>query len=64
MHPNFPVYEMVKNGKLPVESAEKLNPAKWKYTQRTKQHEVGRTVFRRERRENVLTILCSFCLHL
>ena len=41
MHPNLPVYEMLKNGKLSVESVEKLNPAKWKYPELTKQKEVS-----------------------
>ena len=41
MHPDFPVYEMLRNGKLSVENAEKLNPAKWKYPELTKQNEVG-----------------------
>ena len=41
MHPDFPVYEMVRNGKMSVESVEKLNPAKWKHPEMTKQNEVG-----------------------
>ena len=41
MHSNFPVYEMLRNGKLSVEGVERLNPAKWKYPELTKQKEVS-----------------------
>ena len=41
MHPDFPVYEMVRNGKMSIESVEKLNPAQWKHPELTKQNEVG-----------------------
>ena len=41
MHPDFPVYEMVRNGKMSIESVDKLNPAQWKHPELTKQNEVG-----------------------
>ena len=41
MHSNFPVYEMLRNGKLSVEGVERLNPGKWKYPELTKQKEVS-----------------------
>ena len=41
MHPDFPVYEMLRHGKLFIDSVEKLNPAKWKYPEFVKQNEVG-----------------------
>lgn len=40
MHPNFPVYEMLRNGKLHAESIEMLNPVKWKHPDLTRQNEV------------------------
>ena len=41
MHADFPVYEMLRHGKLFIDSVEKLNPAKWKYPEFVKQNEVG-----------------------
>ncbi|XP_028408034.1 glucose-repressible alcohol dehydrogenase transcriptional effector-like isoform X2 [Dendronephthya gigantea] len=40
MHPDFPVYEMLRNGKLYAESIEKLNPVKWKHPDLTRQNEI------------------------
>lgn len=45
MHPDFPAYEMLRNGKMSAESVEKLNPAKWKYPELAKRNEVGSLIW-------------------